>query len=168
MLPNLLPWIRKNRSDSWKRRVGTNLIINIDEASLCGVPIGGRIDDLSHLGPSDYFSRGARSSLVYSRKGLNLICSGDRLTSIFAAISRRDNLRPFPGRWTFGLREIAISHATKQAEILGLMGAASESWNDGQEIALLFQKGDRDYQFLWDSSGRLLYIVVEESVGRLC
>jgi hypothetical protein len=145
-----------------KKNSCSQLFIDLNDASICGIKIGEPISKLSFLGPSDR-SREKELYLGYRNLGLTIDHRGGMILGIDVNVSRRVGWKKYSGCWLFAGKNIIINDHSSREEIEQIFGLPSDAWDDGVEKCLIYEINEVLRQFIWSSAGRLKTISLDQA-----
>ncbi len=117
---------KKNRTASWQRRYGIELVIDLDGFTLTGVRIGSPIDSLAFLGPDDD-PHEVSPLHDYKDLGITVHESDDRRFFEQVTVYGTDYAghTPFQGRFILNGREVTFDKTTTPEQFASVL----KDWN---------------------------------------
>ena len=149
---------RKNLTFDWVADPHLQLVVDLDDSSFCGVPVGGPLKDLAALGPAD--DRRAHSgTLTWNRHGFYLIRDGDDPDRMQGFVLYTAD--PPSWHWRFRGREVDIGFASTRDDIRRVFGDPFHEFHDSttDEVVWFYETPQAEWQFGWEH-GALLTVEV--------
>jgi hypothetical protein len=167
---------RKNLTFDWAADPRLPLVVDLDQHSLCGVPVGDRILRLSGLGPCDE-PRRQTHLFAYKQRGFYITEDEGELDAFgihVSAVSDDDEYAPFAGKWRYRGRDVALTPDTSPEALAALLGEPFHTYQDpdfDDERIWFYEHPKAEWQFTFDQAGRLQMLEVnafqEMQSGRL-
>lgn len=150
----LLQWLAQNPTVTWGRGDGRELHLDLDRATLCGVPLGAPLEDLSFLG------RGQPTRFEgwwsWPQLGLIVICYEglESFAAILDVAGQPVTRRPFPGRITHHGQRLARFPTWTPPDVLQTFGPPIHREDDEDETVLYFEHERHAFDVeLWPGGG---------------
>jgi hypothetical protein len=153
---------RKNITFDWIADPKLNLVVDLDESSFCGVPVGRPLKELAGLGPADD-RRGNSGILTWDRRGFYLVRDSgdrDRMKGFVIDVPNASSIR-----WRLRGREVTISPASTRAHVRQVIGAPFHEFHDEQygEHVWFYETPHGEWQFTWNAQETLQSVEISAS-----
>jgi hypothetical protein len=122
-LDNLMGW--KNVTYEWVADKSRPVVYDFDEHRFCGVRVGGGIDGLAHLGPSDNKNAPDPAVLSYKALGLDVLYDEEeqRMEGVVFAFDDA-TLGTYTGIFRWQGRTVSLGRQTTEPGFIAIFGEA--------------------------------------------
>ena len=133
------------------------LAVDIVRCTLANVPLAGRLEDLSAMGPSEDARQSGRGFPNWYSKGISATIKNQRLAEFSISLHRSKPFRPFPGKILCDGEVTSLTLNSSIPEVVKLLGEPfGNSRDDGDSATVLFYEhtvGEVQFAFGNESGG---------------
>jgi hypothetical protein len=123
ILDNLL---NRNPTRDWKLQEGLDLVLDLDEETFAGVPVGEKAERLQVFGPSPDAESARAGMFNYPAGGFQVSAELGVFVEVEMAFAGGEGARAFGGKVKRHGRSVVLTGQSSEADLVALLGAPYE------------------------------------------
>ena len=154
---------KKDRADITRHWVGDTrfpLELNLSQHSISGARIGGSIDALMRLGPTEDVEFAANEVYCWYSRGLEVTADGGYITGLRILWAAEEGFKNFPGTCVLRDNQIPLSAESPESDLLCHFGDPYWRDADESEIVLFYEFGTIEWQIELTGAGKLKQMTI--------